>query len=163
MEFKELVQEVKKCSLHELYKLFLVINAESTSKNKLEAYKNQFGPGDVVYYYDSKNNKIEKGIVLDCGSLYLHLRSFEEPELHIDVSYALVSHHKNDFNFKEFGIPEAIPKLKDQYQVGMKVFFIHKKEKLVGLITKLNPKTASVKLFTNDEWNIPYEDLVKIQ
>ena len=136
-----IINELQELSSYELYRILTWINNKLDSPQAIYKIINNLRLGDQVQWFNSKINTEQTGLIISKGRTNVTVKGIDNISwnvpyyaLNLDrLSTSLSSQHNTKLT-------------KNDFSVGEDVEFICEGIYYSGKITKLNPKTASVKL-----------------
>ena len=149
----DLIDNLQKASLFQLWRLRDVIDKMLDDPNKLMHIKSQLRVGQNTIYFDSDDNKDIKCTIVRIGRTRVLVQRHDSCKRWNIPFYMLNINN----------IPTEIKTNKKKIdrltlKIGDLVGFVNHRtnQELYGKVTKLNPKTALVKITTCEQWRVSY-------
>lgn len=160
MNYTEILRILEKASLFDVYRLRATMGALLHHQAKLLVIKRQLQVGMSISYFSCQSNKLVEAVI---------------DEIRHNTVWA-----SDRSNGKKWSIPLCAINLakvetdlyprsdqgnldRNQFQVGENISFLGKNDQeTYGIITQLNPKTASIITRDNTKWRVHYSHLFKI-
>ena len=157
MNYSEILRELNKASLFELYRLEQAIRRSLEDPVRIRKIKDSLKVGQDIEYFDAEENRLIEATIIELKRTRALVKNRHDGELwnipfyHINLDHADVS------------ISGSTGKLdRNSLKVGDKVAFKDRKgNELFGEVIKLNPKTAGV-LVGKTRWKVSYRLLSSI-
>ena len=154
-----IIAELQKLSSYELYRILTWINNKLDNPQAIYKTINNLSVGDQAQWFNSKINTEQTGLIISKGRTNVTVKGIDNISwnvpyyaLNLDrLSTALSSQYNTKLTKNDFSVGEAVE-------------FICEGIYYSGKITKLNPKTASVKLQEQpaSTWRVSYCFLTKL-
>lgn len=158
MNFTEVIQLLKNASPYDLFRIKAAINNEIEKPEHIKLIRQCFAVGDQITYFDEQSNSLVSAIVLDKMVKNVRVRNLQDQKIWILPYYMLnIEKKESDIHINHKEKPT-----KNNFKIGDCVGFNNDGAQCIGIITKLNHKTAS--LVTNDHkrWRVGYGILFKV-
>ncbi len=154
MYFSKIIEELKKASLFDLYRLSVAINQLLEDPRRLSEIKRCLRPGQNISYFDDAENRLIGAKVIKIMRTRVLVENIDDQQRwEIPLYYV----NLDEVNTDIIG-PSEMRLDKSQLKVGDIVGFQDKQNNDVhGKIIRLNQKTATIKTNTNAEWRVGYE------
>jgi hypothetical protein len=151
MNYSEILDELNKASLFELYRLNQAIRHSLEDPVRIRNIKNSLKVGQTVEYFDAEQNRLIEARIVKLNRTRLLVKNRHDGTLW-DIPY----YHIN-LDHADIAISGATRKLdRNRLKVGDKVAFKDRKgNELFGEVIKLNQKTAGV-LVGKARWKVGY-------
>lgn len=157
MNYTEIVNSIKNATLFDLYRLSVAIRHEMENSDRIEQLRKVFKEGDIVSYFDAKNNKLEQAKVLQKNQKYVVVENINDHQ-RWNVQYCLLNLGQVDID-----IHNHTAKLsKNTLKTGDFVGFNKDGVTIVGVIIRLNYKTVSLVTPDKHRWRVAYPYLFRI-
>ncbi len=149
----ELLDLINKTPLIELYQMRATIDRALNDPNRLNKIKRNLKVGQAVRFFSGKENRFIQATVSEINNTRVRVvndmdgQRWAVPLFMIDIDNA------------EGSVTSASTTVdRMTLKVGEKVGFMSKQgNDLYGIVTKLNPKTAEVKLESGERWRVQYD------
>jgi hypothetical protein len=158
MDFTEVMQLLKNASPYDLFRIKVAINNEIEKPEHIRSIRQRFAIGDQIAYFDEQSNSIVSATVMDKMVKNVRVRNLIDQKVWILPYYMLNIEKKESaihFNHKE-------KPTKNNFSIGDYVGFNNDGQQCIGIITKLNHKTASLITSDNKRWRVSYGILFKV-
>ena len=150
----EIITQLEKATPFQLWRLKALIERLLNDPNKLLEVRRKLHIGQNITYFELEENREVSAIILKILRTHVLVKNTHDGEEWKLSLYML--------NIE--GLPTDVAGKKQKVnrltlKVGEKVGFINHKQDnklLCGIVTKLNTKTASVKLLTGEMWRVSY-------
>lgn len=157
MDWKALLADLDQCSLFEVGCLARAAGDMIDDPVRVAKARSLFRPGLEVEYWDTRDKRFVKAIVLELlrTSAFLeHMDDKQRWRVHLSL---IVPPDSKPV------IPSTPSPAKSEWRVGDLVGFKdNQNRERVGVIEKLNPRRAQVRLKTGEIWRVGYSLLVRI-
>lgn len=162
INFSEIVNKLEQASLFELSRLQSAISIMLEDPIKLDKIRAYLKPGMSVSYFDSEENRLVPVQIIEVRrtkasvirsdnnqrwSIYLENLNLEN----IDVDLIPENNNVGSLNKGNLKVGDSVGW--NSYKNGCEMF---------GVVVKLNPKRAVVKIADGGEWTIPYPMLFPV-
>ncbi len=160
MNYDEIISELEQASLFDIYRLSAAMSTLLNQPEKISALKQQLRLGMPVSYFSFKSNKLVYGVLEEIQRTCVCVRGAGDGKKWKVPFCALNLAHVNaDIHLKQTQDKYD----RNQFHVGEKISFIGKNEiETYGIITQLNPKTATITTRDGSRWRVSYSHLFKI-
>lgn len=160
MNYSEILHEIGNASLFDIYRLKVAMTALLEQPEKIDAIKNNLKIGMHISYFSARSNKLVDAVIEEIQRTNVYVRDKRDGQKWGVPFYALNLENVNtDIDTKQ--TQEKFNR--NQFQVGEHISFIGKNDKETnGIITQLNPKTASIITRDGSRWRVSYSHLFKI-
>jgi exopolyphosphatase/pppGpp-phosphohydrolase len=158
MNYTEVINSIKKASLFDLYRLNVAIHHEMENPERIAQIRNAFREGDLVSYFDAKNNKLEQARVLQKNLKYVVVENVRDHR-RWNIQYFLLNLAKVDVDIHA-GHNAKLSR--NTLKVGDFVGFNKDGATIVGVIVRINHKTVSFITNGNCRWRVAYAHLFRI-
>jgi hypothetical protein len=154
MDYSKIIEELKKESLFDLYRLRVAINQQLENPRRLSEIKNSLRSGQTISYFDESENRLIEAKVIKIMRTRLLVENVDDQQRwKIPLYYV----NLDEVNTDIIGSPR-MGLDKTQLKVGDMVGFQDNQNNDVhGTIIRLNQKTATLKTNTDTEWRVGYE------
>lgn len=150
----EIISQLEKATPFQLWRLKALIDRLLDDPNKLLEVRRKLYIGQNITYFELEENREISATILKILRTHVLVRNTQDSEEWKLPFYML--------NID--GLPTDVADKKQKVdrltlKVGEKVGFINHKQDnklLCGVVTKLNTKTATVKLLTGEMWRVSY-------
>lgn len=149
MNYSTLQESLHRLSLFELYRLTSIINNELENPQRISEIRNSIAIGSNIEYFDETTNRIVQAIVLQKNQKRLLVSNCH------DHKQWWIRYHM--LNLSGPIVKPVSQKLdRNSLSVGDRVGFEYEGQKIVGVVIKLNPKTAVILSTDNYTWKVSY-------
>lgn len=160
MNYTKIVQTLEKASLFDIYRLIIAMHVLLEQQERLETIKRQLRVGMSVSYFSSNSNKLVDGIVEQILRNNVCIREKSNGKQWRMPLYAL---NLDDIETNIHPYTDKEKLSRNQLQIGEAIGFLGtNSQETYGIITQLNPKTATVITRDGTRWCIYYSNLFKI-
>ena len=159
MDYSKIIEELKKSSLFDLYRLSVAINQQLENPRRLSEIKKCLRSGQNISYFDDTENRLIEAKVIKLMRTRLLVENIDDQERwEIPFYYVNLDEVNTDIiGSSRMGLD------KSQLKVGDMVGFQDKQNNdVLGKIIRLNQKTATIKTSKNTEWRVGYELLYEV-
>lgn len=160
MNYSEIMSELEQASLFDIYRLKVAMSAFLEQPEKIRALKQQLRVGMHISYFSFKSNKLVDAVIEEIQRTNVYVKDKHDGQKWGVPFYALnLGNVNTDIDKKQTQEKFDL----NQFQVGEHISFIGKNdEETNGIITQLNPKTASIITRDGSRWRVSYSHLFKI-
>jgi hypothetical protein len=160
MNYSEILRNLENASLFDLYRLKIALNVCLEQSDKVLAVKRQLRVGMEISYFSGRFNKITDAVIEEIQRNCVYAKDKESGKRWGVPFYAInLAHVNTDIHFST----NQAALDRNQLHVGESIGFIGKNDKeMYGLITQLNPKTASITARDGSRWRVDYRYLFQI-
>lgn len=152
MDYASLLDALGKASLFDLWRLHAAISRALEDPRKNEAIRASLHIGQAVRYFDARENREIPGRVVEIKRSRALIQSEHDQKLW-NIPFYMINLRNADVDVR----PGPQKVRRDSLRVGDSVGYRSRAHREVyGVVTKLNRKTATVRLTTGDEWGVPY-------
>lgn len=157
MDYTNLLNDLNKASLFDLYRLHAAIGKELNNPQRLSAFKQKLRIGMELSYFNSVENRLVNTRVLELRQknvLVLDLgqqKQFVIPYYMFNIDDSDTEIHKNS------KILTA-----NNLKVGDCVGFNKNGQSIVGIVERLNTKTVTLVVNSGGRWRVSYSCLYQI-
>ncbi|MDZ7833520.1 MAG: hypothetical protein U5L07_17380 [Desulfobacterales bacterium] len=154
MDYSNILNELNKASLFDLYRLKVAINQQLENPQRLSEIKKRLKPGQNISYFDEEENRLIDAKVLKIMRTRLLVQNIhDQKKWNIPLYYVNLDEVNTDISDQS---QEGLSK--SQLKVGDLVGFRDRvNDDVNGKIIRLNQKTATIITSTNTKWRVPYE------
>jgi hypothetical protein len=158
MNISEILNELNKASLFELYRLNQAIRRQLEEPKRINIIKDQLKVGQVISYFNTDENRLVEAVIMELKRTKVLVKNKHDGWLwNIPFYYINIDNLDTDIN--------SVTKRRvdrNILKVGDKVCFKDKKGfELFGEVIKLNQKTAGI-LVGKIKWRVAYSLLSPI-
>lgn len=158
MNFTETINLLKKATLYDLYRLQVAIQNEMENPARINALRQCFAVGDHISYFNGKTNSLSQAIVQQKKLKYVVVRDLNDNKIW-NIPYFMLNLDQKESDIQ----PRAREKLsKNHLKVGDFVGFDHDGKQYIGVIGKLNYKTATLTTQDRKQYRVSYGMLFKV-
>lgn len=154
MDFSAIMAELENASLFELYRLQSAIGKELDNPERIQRVKHLIKAGDTIRYFVSEENRLIKAEVLEIKRTRVLVRNKHDmkqwniPFYMINFEDVSVAIHKRD---KASGMD------RQEIRIGDMVGFQDRNNNTRrGKVVRLNPKTVTLLVESNQKWRVSY-------
>ncbi len=159
MNFLEIMDTIKQASLFDLYRLNMMISYELENPERIQQVRNTLKEGDVVSYLDTSSNRLEQAKVLQKNPKYVLVENISD---HKKWNIRYCSLNLKNIDLDLYNTSSKGKLSKNDLRVGEVVGFNKDDTQIVGIIIRLNYKTATIITKDNRRWRVSYSYLFKI-
>jgi len=152
MDFSKVMQLLKDASPYDLYRIKIAIENEIEKPEHIKVIRARFAIGDQISYFDQGANSLIYAVVLDKMVKNVRVKNL------LDNKIWILPYYMINFEKKESDIPTNSKEkpTKNNFRMGDCVGFNNDGVQCVGIITKLNHKTATLVTHDNKHWRVSY-------
>ena len=149
-----------KASLFDIYRLKVAMTGLLERPEKIGEIKKHLRIGMHISYFSARSNKLVDAVVEEIQRTNVYGRDKRDGQKWgVPFSALNLGNENTDIDAKQ--TQENFDR--NQFQVGEHICFIGKNDKETnGIITQLNPKTASIITRDGSRWRVAYSHLFKI-
>ena len=152
MDYNAILNELNNASLFELYRLNVAIGRQLDDRNRLNLIKNQLKIGQLINYFDEKENRLIEATVVELKITKLIVKNQHDGVLW-NIPYYCLNIDDSNTDIQNTSSQKID---RNNLKVGDDVCFKDKKgNELFGQVTKLNSKTAGI-LVGQAKWRVAY-------
>lgn len=160
MDYTAILQELTKASLFDLHRLQSAIYQELINPNRINQIKAQLKVGQSISYFDPQTNSLVDAVILKIQITRCLVRNISDQK-QWNLPFYYLNLNDVDTDIQPAKNTVGIPKI--SLKVGDKVGFKDKQQnELFGVVTRLNPKRATVKIDEHDSWLVSYRNLFRV-
>lgn len=157
MDYTTFINALKEMSTFDMYRVSCALQNELTNPERIANIKKQLHIGKKVSFYDSSRNVSLDAEVTEIGKKKVTLHIINS-NWSCEVPYFSIN-----FDNVETTIHDSSEKLTiNTVSVGECVGFTHKGREIIGVIMKLNPKTATLISNDGNKWRVGYNYLYRV-
>lgn len=163
MQDATLIDALNHATSLELYQLAALVERLMTDPRRIVAIRRALHLGQAVRFYDARHDRLQAGRIVEMREAQLTVES-TEVRLQWKLPYAAVVRPEPSAEPEPAApAPPAAPKpTRADFRHGEKVSFTDRHlQTHVGIITRCNPKTASVDS-DGVAWSVPYAALRRV-
>jgi len=157
MDFSDILPALQQASLYDLYRFSSIISNELDNPHRVEKIKASISVGQAIEYYEPNTNRLIQAIIIEkqlkkvlVGNIADHKKWW-------------IRYYMLNLNNEQIVKPIQSGKLdRHTTSVGDIVGFEHKGHKIIGTVTKLNPKTVNLVTTSNEKWSVYYNSLFHV-
>jgi len=157
MNYTNIVEELEKASLFDLYRLLHAMSNEINNPQKIQMVKNCLREGQIVSHYNSKHNKFCDVEIITMNKVNCVIREISNDTLWTSP-YASFNIDNADINIntnQKYGLK------KHQISIGETLTFLDNDNKQrYGEVTRVNQKSVTL-LVDGSKWRVGYGLLSK--
>jgi len=158
MNYSNILQELEKASLFDLFRLTVAINDEIKNPQRIKKIKQSLRVGQEINWFNNDTNRLETGVIRKLSPIRCEITDPTSAK-QWSILYASINMDDVDISIhstQKFGLK------KSTLSVGDIVSFLDKEHKLqFAKVQKLNPKTAGVITMEGTKWRVSYGALSK--
>lgn len=160
MNYSEILRNLEGASLFDLYRLKIALDVCLEQPDKVLAVKRQLRVGMEISYFSARFNKMADAVIEGIQRNCVYATDKGSGKRWSVPFYAInLAHVNTDINFSTN--QNALDR--NQLHVGENIGFIGKNDQeMYGIITQLNPKTASITAKDDSRWRVDYRYLFQI-
>ena len=159
MDYTNLLNQLNKASLFELYRLSVAIENELNNPKHLLAVKQQLTLGMKLSYFDPVENRLIKATLVECKKNKAVVLDHDKNKRYI-IPYCMLNIDGADTDIHKNKKTDELTA--NNLQVGERVGFNNKGEPIVGIIKRLNQKTVTMITKSGHQWRVAYTFLYRI-
>lgn len=159
MNYSEIMDTIKQASLFDLYRLNIMLSYELENPERIQQVRNTFKEGDIISYLDTGNNRLEQAKVLQKNPKYVLVENISDHKKW-NIRYCSLNLKNSDLDL--YNISSKGKLSKNGLRVGEVVGFNKDSIQIIGIIIRLNYKTATIVTKDNHRWRVSYNYLFKI-
>lgn len=154
MDFSHVLEALENAHLFDLYRLQIGILSVLNNPRRIDEIKRHVQPGMHVSYFNSDLNSLVNVVVEEVRRTMVLVRHKEDGKQMLVRFFALNLTGINvDIDSKNHQRLD-----KNRVKVGDNVMFLDRQNReKFGVVTKLNPTTASIRLRDGSKWRVSYE------
>jgi len=159
MDYASLLEALSKAPLFDLWRLKTAIARTLEDPRKNEAIRASLRVGQSTHYLDAAGNREISGCIIEIKRSRALIQHYHDKKLW-NVPFYMINLQGQDVDVPA----KAHEKVRrDLLRVGDAVGFRDRTNREVyGVVTKLNRKTAAVRLTTGEQWRVHYDFLFHI-
>lgn len=165
MQDAVLIESLNRATSLQLYQLAALVERLITDPRRIVAIRKDLHLGQVVRFYDARHDVMRVGRVVEMRDMHVTLQG-TEVRGEWKLPYAAIEPPVPGVKPQSASraAPPAPPKpTRADFQRGEKVSFTDRHlQTHVGIITRCNPKTASVDTGDGTSWSVPYGALRRV-
>lgn len=152
IDFTSILPMLQQASLYDLYRFRSMISNELDNPQRIEQIKASILVGQTIEYFDADGNRLIPAIIIEKQLKKVLV------ENQVDHKRWWIRYFMLNLNGEELVKPSPMGKL-DKHMVGIGdiVGFEHNGSRIIGTVTKLNPKTVRLVTASQQKWNVYYE------
>ena len=153
MDYASLIEALSKAPLFDLWRLKTAIARTLEDPSKNEAIRASLRVGQSVHYFDAVANREIPGCVIEIKRSRALIQNDHDKKLW-NIPFYMINLQGQDVDIPA----RAHQKVRRELlRVGDAVGFRNRTNREVyGVVTKINHKTASVRLTTGEQWRVHY-------
>lgn len=161
MDYSNILQELNKASLFDLNRLRSAIYLELINPKRIAEIKAQIKMGQTISYFDHQSNDLVDAVILNINKTRCLVKNLDDQKNWYIPLYSLnIQNVDTDIQppRNAVGIP------RQSLKIGSMVGFMSSKyhEELFGVVVRLNPKRATIRINAESEWLVPYSRLFPV-
>ncbi|MBF0620942.1 MAG: hypothetical protein HQL54_03360 [Magnetococcales bacterium] len=158
MNYSQLLQELQKASLFDLYRLQAGIESMLDQPDRINAIKRRLRLGMRITYFNDQENRLIPAIVEEIHRTQLHVQNTEDGERWIIKFYKVnLDGVDTDIHSQPGNVD------RNQLKVGEMVGFHDRQQReRYGEIVRLNQKTVTLHTNHGEKWRVAYSLLFKV-
>ncbi|MBS0358309.1 MAG: hypothetical protein JSS53_03435 [Proteobacteria bacterium] len=158
MNYTEVLKAVKNASLFDLYRLKVAISNEIENPARISELRHFLKEGSRISYFDRVSNSLIDAVVIQKKSKSVLVENITDHS-RWSIPYYVINLDQVDVNLHA----NKKDKLsKNHFKIGECVGFNYEGEQKVGIIIRLNQKTATLTTQDNRRWRVSYSYLFKV-
>jgi hypothetical protein len=159
MDYTQVLNELSKSTSFDLNRLRVAISKELENPKRIASIKKKLRIGMELSYFHAAENKLRKAKLIEMRQKKMIVLDYEENTRFI-IPYYIANIEDVDVNIYESKNTETLTA--NMLKVGDCVGFDNNGESIVGVITKLNHKTVSLKTNLDHQWRVHYPSLYRV-
>ena len=157
MDFTTIIPMLQQSSLYDLYRFQSIISNELNNPGRIEHIKASITIGQNVEYFEADGNRLIPAIIVEKQLKKVLVENLT------DHKRWWIRYFMLNLSGEQLVKPSPTGKLdKHTVSVGDIVGFEHNGNKIIGTVTKLNPKTVNLVTASNQKWNVYYGSLFHV-
>ena len=157
MDYSKILEELNRASLFDLHRLQSAIYQELLNPKRIDQIKARLKIGQSIDYFDPQSNDLVDAVILKIQKTRCLVRNLKDNKTW-NLPFYYLNLDDVDTDIQPAKNAVGIPK--SSLKVGAKVGFKSKYHNdLFGVVIRLNPKTATVKINEDSQWLVPYRGL----
>lgn len=159
MDYSKILQNLSEASLFDLFRIKVAIDRELNNPARIQEVRARIQIGQTVEYFDETQNKLIQAKVLELKRTRLLVENLHDRR-RWNLAFFYINIDKRDATIRvnpKKGIDRNTLKVGDS--VG---FQDRNNNELVGKVTKLNQKTASLIVNHSERWKVHYSYLYPV-
>lgn len=158
MDYSKTLHDLTEASLFDLYRLSVAIRNELENPIRLQLLRRAFKEGDTISYFSETRNALQSAVVLQKNPKYVVVRNSNDQKIWKIPYYLLnLAHVTVDIHAHP---QEKLSK--NHLKIGDCVGFDKDGEQIVGVVIRLNQKTASLATMDHRRWRVSYSLLFRV-
>jgi len=158
MNYTEVLNSIKNASLFDLYRLYSAISNELENSVRIKKLREKFKDGDIISYFDYSKNALIDAVVIQKKTKNVLVQN-----LHDKARWSIPYYWLNlDQSNVDLQLNPKEKLTKNHLKVGDCVGFNHDGAQIVGVVIRMNHKTASLLTMDDRRWRVSYGCLFKI-
>jgi hypothetical protein len=154
MDYAALLHALDKASLFDLWRLNIFISRALEDPHKNEAMRSRLYAGQAIRYFDSRQNRESSGRIVTVKRSRALIRRDHDQKLW-DLPFYAINLQGADVDIHCHRAHAKVNR--DSLKVGDSVGYKSRNGREVyGVVTKLNCKTATVRLADGEQWKVSY-------
>jgi len=160
MDYSEILRSIENASLFDIYRLRVALDVCFEQPDKVLAVKRQLRAGMEISYFSGRSNKMTDAVIVEVQKNCVYTIDKGTEKRWSVPFYAInLAHINTDIHFST----NQTALDRNQLHVGETIGFLGKNDQeTYGVITQLNPKTASVTTRDGARWRVNYSLLFKV-
>ena len=144
-------------SLYQIYRLSKAVLQAREEPARIDAVRHMLRAGDMVEYFSDRKHALIKATVLKKNPKYVVVRNACDNKCW-NIRYCVIKMDDRacDFHQKPAGLtPQTV-------KVGDLVGFVHRDERIIGQVERVNQKTVSLVTQGGEQWRVGYGGLYPV-
>ena len=154
MDYSALLKALEQASLFDLWRLNAAIGRALDDPTRVAAVRRQLHPGQDIRYFAADENREVAATIIQLKRTRALVRNHHDGR-NWNIPFYMINLEGVETVIRSTGDRRKINR--ESLRVGDRVAYLDRgNRERYGQVTKLNPKTATVRLPSGDEWRIPY-------
>ena len=160
MDYSKIVEELKKASLFDLYRLQVAIGHQLENPKRLQEIKKRIKVGQKIKYFDDRENRLIQAKVINFKRTRLLVENTDDGQ-RWNIPFYYVNIDDVDADLRSSNYQEGIDK--SHLKIGDRVGFRDRQNnELYGEVIRLNQKTATIIVNKRARWRVAYSLLFPV-
>ncbi len=160
MDYTAILEVLNKASLFDLHRLQSAIYQELLNPVRVEQIKAQLKVGQAISYFDPQANGLIDAVILKIQKTRCLVRNVKDQK-NWNIPFYYINLDDVDTAIQPKPQTTGIPR--SALQIGALVGFKDRNhQELFGVVIRLNPKTATVKVSEQHTWLVHYQHLFPV-
>lgn len=158
MNYTEIINSIQQASLFDLYRLSVAIGHTMEDPQRIQMIRQSFKEGDALSYFDITANCLQNATVIQKNLKWVIVQNNLDHKRY-RVPYGALNLHQAN---ADIHASSTVKLTKNHLKIGDYVGFHKEGERIVGVVTRLNYKTANLSAREGHRWRVSYSMLFKV-